>query len=110
VFAGARVPPPPADSALPTEVTVNAGVRVQYAQPAAVATMIEKYTPMVALVEPTKSHVAAMPLFQRREMDFIFVNQAENASLSPWKKNGARPLHRHVIRSSSGLASVENIG
>ena len=35
---------------------------------------------------------------------------ATDASRCPWKKNGAPPLHRHGIRSSSDLASAENVG
>ena len=34
---------------------------------------------------------------------------ATDASRCPWKKNGAPPLHRHGIRSSSDLASAENV-
>ena len=49
----------------------------QYVQAAAVATVLAKHTPMMAFVEPTKSHVAAMPLFQRNELQFIFVSRAE---------------------------------
>ena len=69
---GCAPPPPPEDVGLPPEVTVNAGVGVQYAQAAAVAAVIEKHTPMKAFVEPTKSHVAAMPLFQRPRDGFHF--------------------------------------
>ena len=62
---------------LPGEVAINSAAGTQYVQAAAVATVLEKYTPMMAFVEPTKSHVAAMPLFQRNELQFIFVSQAE---------------------------------
>lgn len=70
-------PEPGSDSGLPPEVVINATPGTQYVQAAAVATIFEKHTPMKAFVDPTKSHVAAMPLFQRGEMQFIFVSQAE---------------------------------
>lgn len=63
--------------ALPTEVAVNSGAGTQYVQAAAVAAIIEKRTPMKGFVERTKSHVAAMPLFQEKKLDFIFVSQSE---------------------------------
>lgn len=67
-----------ADRPLPKEVAVNAARRgTQFVQASAVAAMIEKYTPMKGFVETTKSHVAAMPLFQKKKLDFIFVSQAE---------------------------------
>lgn len=71
--------PPAAPSAqsLPGEVAVNSGAGTQYVQAAAVAAIIEKHTPMKGFVDPTKSHVAAMPLFQDKRLDFIFVSQAE---------------------------------
>lgn len=69
--------PVASESGLPTEVAINSAAGTQYVQAAAVATVLEKYTPMKAFVEPTKSHVAAMPLFQRGELQFIFVSQAE---------------------------------
>lgn len=62
---------------LPPDVVVNSGEGTQYVQAAAVAAIIEKHTPMRGFAEPTKSHVAAMPLFQRGELQFIFVSQAE---------------------------------
>ena len=68
---------PESTSGLPGEVAINCTPGTQYVQAAAVATVLEKYTPMKAFVEPTKSHVAAMPLFQRNELEFIFVSQAE---------------------------------
>ncbi len=49
----------------------------EYAQAAAVTAIIEKYTPWRGFAEPTKSHVAAMPLFQDDDLDFIFVSQSE---------------------------------
>lgn len=62
-----------------TEVAINSGQGVQYVQAAAVAAIVEKYTPMMAFAEPTRSHVAAMPLFQSGDLDFIFVSQSEMA-------------------------------
>ncbi|HSF20224.1 MAG TPA: TAXI family TRAP transporter solute-binding subunit [Vicinamibacteria bacterium] len=71
--------PPPHDGSPRAEIAINCGMGTQYVQAAAVAAMVEKHTPLMAFVEPTKSHVAAMPLFQKGELDFIFVSQAEMA-------------------------------
>ena len=70
-------PEPHPDGSVAGEIAINSAQGTQYVQAAAVATIIEKYTPTKAFVEPTKSHVAAMPLFQRGELQFIFVSQAE---------------------------------
>ncbi len=67
-----------AASGLPSEVTVNSSNEgVAYVQAAAIASMIEKHTPMKGFAEPTRSHVAAMPLFQQKRLDFIFVSESE---------------------------------
>lgn len=88
--------PPRSDTGLPREVAINSGSGTQYVQAAAVATMLEKYTPMKAFVEPTKSHVAAMPLFQRDELQLIFVSQAEmylaNRGAEYYESVGPTPL------------------
>ena len=77
LLSGCHGSEPDSTSGLPGEVAINSTPGTQYVQAAAVATMLEKYTPMKAFVDPTKSHVAAMPLFQRNELQFIFVSQAE---------------------------------
>jgi TRAP transporter TAXI family solute receptor len=82
---------------LPDEVAINSGpVGTQYVQAAAVAAMIEKHTSMKGFVERTKSHVAAMPLFQEKRCDFIFVSQAEmylaNRGTEYYKSVGPTPI------------------
>lgn len=73
-------PTDPVGGGLPAEVSVNSGAEgTQYVQAAAVAAIIEKYTPMKGFAEPTRSHVAAMPLFQDGRLDFIFVSESEMA-------------------------------
>ncbi|MBW1737389.1 MAG: TAXI family TRAP transporter solute-binding subunit [Deltaproteobacteria bacterium] len=86
-----------AGSTLPKEIAINSSAKgTQYVQAAAVAAMVEKYTPMKGFVEPTKSHVAAMPLFQENKLDFIFVSQAEmylaNRGIEYYKGVGKTPM------------------
>ena len=89
----------------PKEVVINSGAGTQYVQATAVAAAVEKHTPMMAFVEPTKSHVAAMPLFQRGEMDFIFVSQAEmylaNRGAEYYESVGPTPIR--VVAAGSEI-------
>jgi TRAP transporter TAXI family solute receptor len=86
-----------AEPKLPNEIAVNSGPKgTQYVQASAVAAIVEKYTPMKGFAEPTKSHVAAMPLFQEKKLDFIFVSQAEmnlaNRGTEYYKSVGPTPI------------------
>ncbi len=68
----------PADPTVRQDVVVNSSLGgTEFVQAAAIASIIEKYTPWRGFAEPTKSHVAAMPLFQEHQLDFIFVSQSE---------------------------------
>ena len=67
-----------ADSGVRQDVVVNSSVGgTEFVQAAAVAAIIEKHTPWRGFAEPTRSHVAAMPLFRDRQLDLIFVSQSE---------------------------------
>ncbi len=97
VLAVCRAPETDSTQALPDEVAVNSGpVGTQFVQASAVASIIEKYTPMKGFVERTKSHVAAMPLFQEKRCDFIFVSQAEmylaNRGAEYYQSVGTTPI------------------
>ena len=77
VTLGACAPADAPSVAVP-EIAVNSSLSgTEYVQASAVAAIVEKYTPMRAFAEPTRSHVSAMPLFQRGDLDFIFVSQSE---------------------------------
>lgn len=83
--------------ALPEEIAISSLPKgTQYAQASAVAAIIEKHTPMKGFAEPTKSHVSAMPLFQKKKLDFIFVSQAEmhlaNRGSEYYKDVGPTPM------------------
>jgi TRAP transporter TAXI family solute receptor len=111
------------DGSLPHEVAINSGAGTQYVQAAAVAAMLEKYTPMKAFVEPTKSHVAAMPLIQRGEIQFIFVSQAEmylaNRGSEYYESVGPTPIRvvaagtelmfTFFTTPSTGIESIEDL-
>lgn len=115
--------PRPPDPGLPTEVVINSSRGTQYVQAAAVATILEQHTPMKAFVEPTKSHVAAMPLFQRGEMQLIFVSQAEmylaNRGAEYYASVGPTPIRIAAAGSElmftffttprTGIASFEDL-
>jgi hypothetical protein len=96
VFAMSSVPLQARSQALPAEVAVNSGEGTQYVQAAAVAAIIEKHTSMKGFAVRTKSHVAAMSLFQENELDFIFVSQAEmflaNRGTEYYQNVGATPI------------------
>ncbi len=108
---------------LPGEVAVNSGSGTQYVQAAAVAAIIEKYTPMKGFVERTKSHVAAMPLFQEERLDFIFVSQAEmylaNRGAEYYESVGRTPIRNvaagteimfgFFTSSKTGIESIEDM-
>lgn len=68
----------PVDPSVRQDVVINSSLGgTEFVQAAAVASIVEKHTPWRGFAEPTKSHVAAMPLFQEHELDFIFVSQSE---------------------------------
>ncbi len=128
VAAGACGPSDPgrddaAAAGLPSEVSVNSGRGTQYIQAAAVAAIVEKHTPMKGFAEPTRSHVAAMPLFQEKKLDFIFVSQSETylanrgeeyyATVGPTPIRvvaaGTEIMFSFFTRPDSGITSIEDL-
>jgi TRAP transporter TAXI family solute receptor len=95
-----------ASGGLPGEVSVNSsGEGTEYVQAAAVATIVEKYTPMKGFAEPTRSHVAAMPLFQQKKLVVIFVSQSEmhlaNRGAEYYQTVGSTPMR--VVAAGSEI-------
>ena len=108
---------------LPSEIAVNGGRGTQYVQAAAVAAIVEKHTPMKGFAETSRSHVAAMPLFQERKLDFIFVSQSEtylaNRGAEYYEAVGPTPIRvvaagseimfSFFTRPDSGITSLEEL-
>lgn len=123
VLLGAGCGPRPGDGSGPREIVINSGAGTQYVQATAVAAAVEKHTPMMAFVEPTKSHVAAMPLFQQGDMDFIFVSEAEtylaNRGTEYYESMGPTPIRlvaagseimmSFYVAPGSGIEALEDL-